>query len=155
MQEIGKSYYFKGDYKSAYRYYKRFNAMQKMFKVDIFRGESLKMGIVWDKLGMKEEAKEYFRIYKEYAFNDKSVYRDLSLMAYYAWLGDQQKALDHMKLFSKENDYQYWILFMADEPLFNSFSNRPEFKEAMATIEKKFWDNHKKIRAMLEEKGLL
>src|SRR6478609_4255649 len=78
MQEIGKSYYFKGDYKSAYRYYKRFNAMQKMLKVDIFRGESLKMGIVWDKLGMKEEAKEYFRIYKEYAFNDKSVYRDLS-----------------------------------------------------------------------------
>ncbi|HEV8515583.1 MAG TPA: helix-turn-helix domain-containing protein [Cyclobacteriaceae bacterium] len=155
MQEIGKSYYFKGDYKAAYRYYKRFNAMQKLLKVDIFRGESLKMGIVWDKLGMKEEAKEYFRIYKEYAFSDKSIYKDLSLMAYYAWLGDQQKALDHMKLFSNENDYQYWILFMADEPLFDKIRNRPEFKEAMITIEKKFWDNHKKIRMMLEEKGLL
>lgn len=155
MQEIGKSYYFKGDYKTAYRYYKRFIAMQQTLKVDIFRNESLKIGIVFDKLGMKEEAASYYKIYKEYAFNDKSIYKNLSLMAYYAWLGDQQKALDHMKLFSKEDDYQYWILFLADDPLFVHIRSLPEFKKVMTVIEKKFWDNHKKIRAMLEEKGLL
>jgi TolB-like protein/AraC-like DNA-binding protein/Tfp pilus assembly protein PilF len=155
MQEIGKSYYFGRDYKNAYKYYKRFIAMRRTLQVDVFKNESLKMGIVFDKLGMKEEAATQFKIYKEYAFSDKSIYKNLNLMAYYAWMGDQQKALEQLKLFSKEDNFQYWIVFLADDPLFDNIRNLPEFKKVMTTIENKFWDNHKKIRAMLEEKGLL
>ncbi len=155
MQEIGKLYYVKRDYKSAYQYYKRFIAMKQRLQLDIYKNENLKIGIVLDKLGMNEEAKEYFKTFKEYALGDKSIYKDLNWMGYYAWIGDQQKALEHMKLFSKEDNVQYWILFLADDPLFDNIRNLPEFKKVMSTIEKKFWDNHNRIRAMLEEKGLL
>lgn len=155
MQEIGKLYYVTRDYKTAYQYYKRFIAMKQALQVDIYKNESLKIGIVLDKLGMKEEAATYFKIFKEYAFNDKSIYKNLNLMGYYAWLGDQQKAMEHFRLFSKEDNIQYWILFLADDPVFDELKKLPGFKQVMTAIEKKFWDNHKKIRAMLEEKGLL
>jgi TolB-like protein/AraC-like DNA-binding protein/Tfp pilus assembly protein PilF len=155
MQELGRSYYFQRDYKNAYRYYKRFVAARQAQQVDIYKNESLKIGIVLDKLGMKEEAKKYFNIFKEYAFNDKSIYKNLYWMAYYAWMGDQQQAMDHMKLFSKEENVQYWILFLASDPVFDRMRNLPEFKRTMSAIEKKFWGNHEKIRATLEEKGLL
>jgi tetratricopeptide (TPR) repeat protein len=155
MQEVGKSYYFQRDYKNAYHYYKRFIAMKQVLHVDIYKNESLKIGIVLDKFGMKEESAAYFKTFKEYAFSDKSIYKSLNLMGYYAWLGEPQKAMEQMKLFSKEDNVQYWILFLADDPVFDELKKLPEFRQVMAVIEKKFWDNHKKIRSMLEEKGLL
>jgi len=155
MQEVGKLYYVKRDYKNAYQYYRRFIAMKQALKVDIYKNEDLKIGIVLDKLGMREEAAAYFKTFKEYAFSDKSIYKDLNLMGYYAWMGDQQKALDHMKLFAKEDNVQYWVLFLADDPVFDELKKLPEFRKVMTNIENKFWDNHKKILVMLEEKGLL
>jgi len=154
-QEIGKSYYFQRDNKNAYLYYKKFTDIRQALKLDIFRNEDLKIGIVFDKLGMKEKSQEYFKSFKEFAFSDNSIYKNLNLMGYYAWLGDQPKAMEHMKLFAKEDNVQYWILFLADDPVFDELKKNPEFKQTMAAIEKKFWANHKKIRGMLEEKGLL
>ena len=155
MQEIGKSFYYQHDYKNAYSYYKKFTDIRQALNLDIFKNEDLKIGIVFDKLGMKEKSPAYFTSFKEFAFNDNSIYKNLNLMGYYAWAGDQQKAMEHMKLFAKEDNVQYWILFLADDPVFDDLKKLPEFKQVMAAIEKKFWDNHKKIRAMLEEKGLL
>ncbi len=155
MQEVGKLYYVMRDYKSAYGYYKRFIKMKQAMQVDIYKNENLKIGIVFDKLGMKEEAATYFKTFKEYAVSDKSIYKDLNWMGYYAWMGDQLKAMQHLKLFSKEDNVQYWILFLADDPVFDDTKKLPEFNHVMASIEKKFWENHKKIRLELEEKGLL
>ncbi|MBI3483334.1 MAG: helix-turn-helix domain-containing protein [Bacteroidetes bacterium] len=155
LQEIGKSCFYQRDYKNAYRYYKKFIEVKQAQHLDIYKNENLKIGMVLYKLGMKEKSEEYFKSFKEYAFSDNSIYKNLNLMGYYAWMGDQQKAMEHMKLFSKEDNIQYWILFLADDPVFDNMRNLPEFKKAMAAIEKKFWDNHKKIRVMLEEKGLL
>ena len=155
LQEIGKSYYYGRDYKNAYRYYKRFIEVRQAKQLDIYKNESLKIGIVLSKLGMKEKSDEYIKIFKEYALNDKSIYKALNLMGYYAWLGDQQKAMENMRLFAKEDNIQYWILFLPEDPVFDDIKKLPEFKQLFAGIEKKFWDNHKKIREMLEEKGLL
>ena len=60
-----------------------------------------------------------------------------------------------MNLFAKEDNLQYWVLFLADDPEFDGIKNLPEFKKLMRNIENKFWDNHKKLRLLLEEKGLL
>jgi len=154
-QEVGKSYYFQQDYKNAYIYYKKFIAARQAQQLDIFKNEDLKIAIVFDKLGMKEKSEEYIKSFLQFADQDKSIYRNLNFMNYYAWKGDQQKAIEHMKLFSKEDNFHYLILFMAGDPVFHDIKNLPEFKKIMSSIEKKFWDNHKKIRAMLEEKALL
>jgi len=155
MQEVGKSYYFDRDYKNAYKYYKRFVDIRQAQQLDIFKIEDLRIAITLYKLGMKEKSEEFVKSYKAYADRDKSIYKNLSLMGYYAWKGENQKALEHLKLFSKEDNFQYWIIFLADDPLLDNLKNLPEFKKILSDIENKFWDNHKKIRATLEEKGLL
>ena len=92
----------------------------------------------------------------EYAENDRSIYKDLSLAVYYSYKGNTQKALEHLKLFSQQDNYHYWtILFLEMDPLVNNIKELPEFKQLMDAIEKKFWENHKKIKATLEEKKLL
>jgi hypothetical protein len=74
---------------------------------------------------------------------------------YYAYLKDSKKTLDHLKLFSKVDNYQYWILLLERDPLVKPFRNLPEFKTVLHTIKTKFWDKHKEIKVSLEEKGLL
>ncbi len=155
MQEIGKSYYFQGDYKNAYKYYKRFVDIKQAQQLDIFKNENLRIGIVLDKLGMKEKSEEFIKSFKEFADHDQSIYKYVNLMGYYAWLGENKKALECMKLFSKEDNLQYWILFLADDPVLAKIRDTTEFKKTMGDIEKKFWDNHNKIKITLEEKGLL
>ncbi|MCI0751367.1 MAG: hypothetical protein L0Y35_05980, partial [Flammeovirgaceae bacterium] len=61
---------------------------------------------------------------------DQSIYRNLGLSAYYTYTGNQQKAIEHMKLFSKEDNVQYWIiLFLESDPLMEKIANNPEFKK--------------------------
>jgi hypothetical protein len=79
----------------------------------------------------------------------------LSWSGYYAWIGNQQKAIAHLQLFAKEDNLQYWSLFLADDPVYDGIKSIPEFKKAVSDIEKKFWDNHNKLKLLLEEKGLL
>jgi TolB-like protein/AraC-like DNA-binding protein len=154
-QEIGKICYTMRDYPGAYHYYKRFIDARDARQMDIYKIESLNIGMVMDRLGMKEKSKAFILTFKEYADNDLSIYKNLSLTAYYAWMDDNKKALEHLALFSKEDHFQYFILFLTDDPVMDHIENLPEFKKIMTDIETKFWNNHKKIRATLEEKGLL
>lgn len=156
LQEIGKVCYFMRDYKAASQYYKEFTAIKKAHKLDMFAAEDAKIAVVWDKIGMKAESDALFNAYLEYAENDRSIYKDLSLAVYYSYKGDSQKALEHLKLFSQQEDYHYWtILFLEKDPLVDNIKELPEFQQLMDAIEKKFWENHKKIKATLEEKKLL
>lgn len=155
LQEVAKVHYLTRDYEGAYRYYKKFIALRQALKLDIYRHESMKIAYVLDKVGRKEESEEYLRIFKQYADNDRTIYKHLNLAGYYAYLGDTQKSIEHMKLFSKEDNFQYWILLYDDDPITETIKNNPEFKETMNEIETRFWNTHKKIRVTLEEKGLI
>jgi len=108
----------------------------------------------WD---MPEESEKYFQEYLEYAENDQSIYKDLSLSAYYAYSGDTEKAIEHMKLFSKQENYPYWyILFLEmDDPLFQNVDPLPEFQKILREIDVKFWKYHKEIRDSMKKKGLI
>jgi len=74
---------------------------------------------------------------------------------YYFYLRDSQKAIDHLRLFSKEDNYQYWVLLLPNDPVVDSVKDLPEFKKVMHDIETRFWDTHDKIRKSLEEEDLL
>ena len=90
---------------------------------------------------MKEESEKYFTSYKEYAENNQSIYRHMNLAAYYSYLGETDKAIEHLELFSEEDNYFYWILVFPDiDPMIDNIRGLPEYKRIMKKIDKKFWD---------------
>jgi len=156
MQEVGKIYYYMRDYENAYKYYKKFTDIKKAQNLDLFPEENSKIGVVFAKMGQKEESDNYFEKYKEYAENDTSIYNNLSLSMYYSYTGDTKKALEHLKLFSQQDNYFFWvIIFLEMDPLIDNIKDTPEFKKIMKDIENKFWNNHKQIKISLERKKLI
>ena len=156
MQEVGKVYYYLRDYENAYRYYKKFIEIREAYNLDIYRSENDKIGVVLSEMGLIEESKKIFKEFKNYAENDKSIYKHLNLAVYYSYMGETEKAIENMKLFSKQNNYHYWtILFLEMDPLVDNIKDLPEFKKTFSDIKTKFWTYHKQIKASLEEKELL
>jgi len=156
IREIGMICYYMRDYESAYTYYKRFIELKEALNLNVDRGENAKIGVVLSKVGLKEESEIYFKDFLDYAVNDKSIYKHLSLAVYYSYKNDTKNAIDHMELFSQQDNYPYWyILFIDIDPLFDNINDLPEFKKILNDIKNKFWNSHKQIKASLEEKELL
>jgi TolB-like protein/AraC-like DNA-binding protein len=156
LQDIGKVCYYMREYDSAYHYYKRFIRIRETRQLDVYRHENLTIGITLDKVGLHQKAKEYIESYKAYMDQDQSLYKNLGLSGYYTYTGDVPRALEHLRLFSKEDDYFYWIvLFGPDDPAGDALRDHPEFKKLTKEIERKFWNRHRIIRETLEEKGLI
>ena len=124
--------------------------------MDIYGSENGKIAFVLSKLGLAEESRKYLNDFKEYAENDKSIYKHIHLAMFYSYKGDIENAIEQMKLFSQEDNYFYWILvlFKAD-PLIDNIKDLPEFNKIFGKLETKFWKSHKQIKASLEEKQLL
>lgn len=156
IQEVGKAYYYLGEYEGAFAYYKKFNEIREAYKLDVYAGENAKIGLVFSEMGLKEESEKYFANHKNYADNDKSIYKDLSLAAYYSFHGNTDAAIEHLRLFSQQDNYFYWIvIFIEMDPLFDNIKDHPEFRKILDDIEIKFWNYHEQIKASLEDKELL
>ena len=155
LQEIGKIYHYEGDDENAYRYYKRFIELRKTSQLEVFQQVDLTIATVLSKMGLEKEAENYVASFKEFADNDQSIYKHMHLAMYHLYQKNSQKAMEHLKLFSQEDNYQYWILLLPQDPIMDPIRNHPDFKDVINTIESKFWDRHREIKASLEEKGLL
>lgn len=156
MQEVAKSYYYMRDYEGAYAYYKRFMDIREEHNLDIYVYENAKIGLVMSEMGMMEESDKLFQSYKDYADNNESIYKDLNLAVYYAFHSQIDLALNHLKLFSEQDNFHYWtILFLKIDPLLDNILDHPRYKKIIHDIENKFWDNHKKINATLVKNELL
>ncbi len=151
IQEIGKICYYMRDYETSYEYYKRFIAIKDAQNLNVYRGENLKIGLVLSKMGETAKSEEYFNDYLEFAENNKSIYKHLSLAMYYSYMGDTKKSIEQMKLFSQQDNYEYWIIvFLKIDPLIDTIKDIPEFKKILNDIEIKFWNNHKQLKASFE-----
>mgnify|MGYP002725538843 CR=1 FL=1 len=156
LQEVGKTYYYLRDFDSSYYYYGKFIGIKEALNLDLFKSENAKIAIVLSKVGQNDKSKKYLSNYKNYADNDKSIYKHLSLAMYYSQKGDTKNAIEQMRLFAQQDNYNYWaILFLPIDPLIDNIVGLSEFKEIFTEIESKFWNNHKRIKASLEEKGVL
>ncbi len=156
MQETAKICYFMGDYDCAYQYYSQFLEIRATQNLDIYRGENAKIAFVLSEMGLEEESEQLFEDYKEYAENDPSIYRHLSLAVYNSYTGDTRRAIEEMRQFSQQENYHYWIiLFLKLDPLLDPMKDSPEFNDLYNTIETKFWENHRRLKESLEEKNLL
>jgi len=157
MKELGVISYFMHDFESAYGYYHRMFEIVNDQGLDLYSGEKAKMGVILSELGRATESENYFQDYLEYAENDQSVYKHLSLAAYYSYMGDRTRAIENMELFSGQEKYPYWyVLFLGmDDPLFNNVKDLPQFQKVLKEIEFNFWKYHKQIKDSLKEKELL
>lgn len=155
LQDVAKVYYYKRDYDSAYFYYQKFINQREAAHLNIYVHQNATIGVVFDKMGFKEEAKAFFADYLEFAKQDESIYKNIMLSVYYAYHNDFEKSLQYLELFSEEDNYQYWVVLFNEDPLTEKIRDLPEHKRLMNKIKIKFWKNHERIRAFLEEEGLI
>lgn len=155
QMHIGKTYYTMRDYENAYKYLSKFMERRRSMGLNIFKDADLTMAIVLSRLGRDEEAKEYFDMFKAYADEDKSKYKNMNLALYYAAIGEGEQAIKHLELFSEEDNFVHIVLLVRDDPVVDSIKDRPEFRSVMQKLESKFWSTNKRIRKTLAEKELL
>jgi TolB-like protein/AraC-like DNA-binding protein/Tfp pilus assembly protein PilF len=156
MQEVGKFYYFQEKYDSAFYYYDKFEKIKESNGLNIYPQENLKIGIVYDKMGLKDKAEDYFKAYTEYCKNDESIYQPASLAMKYLHEGNPNLAMKQFQIFATKNDYQYWILlFLEKEPLMKSLKNHPDYGVVIQKIRDRFWENHSQLKKSLEDKDLI
>jgi len=156
LQEVAKFHYYQEDYDTALIYYEKFVVARKKYNLDIYSNEDIKIGMVYEKAGLDEQASKFFASYAEHCENDESIYKPASIAALYTHEGKIDEAIEQLKVFETKSNYQYWILlFMEIDPVFKPLKNHPEFNEVMQKIEDQFWDRQHQLKKSLEEKGLL
>ncbi len=156
VQEVGKICYYLREYESAYNYYKAFDETRKIYNLNIYRSEDIKIATVFSKTGHTNEAQNLVEKYKLYAENDESVYSNVNKAMYYSYNGDYKQALEYLKLFSQEDQYFYWILLFAPiDPLFEEIKDSQEFKQIFKEMETNFWKNHEELKSVLKKKRLI
>lgn len=155
LQDLAKSYYFNRDFDSANYYYERFIKMREVAQLDIYRHEHATIALVFEEVGKLEESKRYFADYLDFFSTDQSIYKNLALSVYYAHLNDFKKSIEYLELFSKEDNYMYWVVLFPNDPLVDKIQDSPEHIRLMKKIEDKFWENHRRLRKTLEDKDLL
>jgi tetratricopeptide (TPR) repeat protein len=156
LQELGKICYYMRDFKTSYKYFKKFSDVRTQYNLDIFKHMDAHIGYVYKEMGFIEESQKYFRDYKNYVDNNTSIYKNLELSMYFAYHNQTDKSIEHFKLFSQEDDYHYWvILFLKIDPLWNNVVEDQEFQKIFDKIESKFWKNHNRIKKTLQQKKLI
>ncbi len=156
MQEVAKFYYFQEQYDSAYYYYEKFVKLKKKNGLDIYPQEDLKIGIVFEKMGLNKEATDFYNAYSKYCENDQSIYQPASMAFKYLHEEEFDLSIEQFEIFAAKNNFQYWILiFLEKDPLIESLKNHPEFDETIQKIKDRFWENQTQLKKSLEDKGLL
>ncbi|MFT5749810.1 MAG: tetratricopeptide (TPR) repeat protein, partial [Ancylomarina sp.] len=156
LQEVAKLHYYKEDYETAFLYYEKFVEARKKHSMDIYPQEDLKIGLVYQKMGLNEQASDFFKTYAEYCEKDQSIYKSMSLAMMYVNEGKNQQAIEQLKIFATQNNFQYWILIFTEiDPLIKPLKNHSEFNEIIQKIKDHFWENQVKLRKSLESKGLI
>ncbi len=156
LQEVAKLYYYQENFDTAFLYYEKFVEARIKHSMDIYSHEDIKIGLVYEKMGLDEQASDFFASYADYCENDESIYKSLSVAALYTLEGKMDEAIEQLNIFSAKSNYQYWIvLFLEADPVFKPLKNNPEFSEVVQKIEDRFWENQTQLKESLVEKGLL
>lgn len=156
LQEVAKIFYYQEDYDSAFYYYEKFVMARERFDLNIYPQEDVKISMVYKKKGLDAQASKFFNSYAEYCEKDQSIYKSASMAVKYAYEGKTDKAIEQLKIFATQDNYQYWIvLFMDEDPLMKTLKNHPEFNGIIQQIEDRFWEKQKILNKLLESKGLI
>ena len=124
MQEVAKFYYYQEEYDSAFYYYEKYVNIKQKEGLNIYPQEDLKIGIVYEKMGLAKQAADFYSAYAVYCENDKSIYQPASMAMKYLHEGEFDLAIEQLNVFAANNNYQYWILlFLEIDPLMKNLSD--------------------------------
>lgn len=156
IQEVAKICYYRRDYESAYKYYQKYLGIKKMLQLSVYPQEDIKIAFTCQQLGKTQEAEQFLASYKHFADNDRSIYRSLNLSTYYAATGQNEEALNQLKLFAGQKNFQYWIvLFLPIDPIMDAVRVQPGYSGTFKQIKANFKQFHNEVKESLEEKGLI
>ena len=129
---------------------------EEKYGLDTYPNEDIKIGMVYEKMGLDEKADNFFRAYADYCETDQSIYKSFSTAIKYVQEGKNDQAIEQLKVFAKQDNYKYWILvFMEIDPIMSLLKSHPEYDETIQNIKDRFWENQAQLRKSLEEQGLI
>ena len=135
---------------------KNLSDAREKYGLDIYPQEDVKIAVVYKKKGLNAQAAKFFNAYAEYCEKDQSIYKSASMAVKYAYEGENDKAIEQLKVFATQDNYQYWVLLFLDtDPLIKPLKSHPEFNGIMQKIEDRFWEKQNKLKKLLEKKGLI
>jgi TolB-like protein/AraC-like DNA-binding protein/Tfp pilus assembly protein PilF len=156
LQDVANFHYYQEDYNKAFFYFEKFIRAKEAYGLDIYPHEDIKIGMVYKKMGLDTQAANFFSAYAEFCETDQSIYKSASLITKYVQEGENDQAIEQLKIFATQDNYKYWFLvFMEIDPLIKTLKNDPEFDEVMQKINDRFWQNQAKLSKSLVVKGLL
>ena len=155
-QELAKICYFQQDYNAAYKYYSQYLGIKNALKMDVYAQEDIKIAYTCMMLGKDEEAAKFLEIFKAFADQGNSVYKEMNLCAYYATTGNIDEAMSHLEQFSQQKQFHYWtVLFFPIDPVLSKLKDQRDYKKYFRKIESNFSEFHEQLEKSLSEKGLI
>nr|MBX2817740.1 helix-turn-helix domain-containing protein [Saprospiraceae bacterium] len=156
LQEVANFYFYEENYDSAFYFFEKFVRAKEANGQDIYPQADIRIGKVYEKMGLEEQSKDFYQAYAEYCENDQSIYKSASLAMKYANEGEVDLAIEQLNIFSKQDNFWYWMLvFIKVDPLTNPLKDNPAFDEVMKKIEDRFWQNQAKLKNSLKKEGLI
>ena len=156
LQGVAKFYFYEENYDSAFYYFEKFVSAREANGLDIYTQEDIRIGKVYEMMGLDEKSRGFYQSYADYCENDESIYKSASLAVKYANEGEIDQALEQLNIFATQDNFQYWMLvFLKIDPLINPLKEHPAFDDVMQKIEDQFWENQSRLKESLEEKGLI
>ena len=161
LHDIMDLWFHLGNNKTALEWAKKYEKIEMMvngkIKPDSFRGylymdngENDKAK--WEFEGTKTLCNDRIKYNNPFA-QERYVYGLLS--AIYAMQGDKQMALDYFSEMTKRKTISHLALIQVKNlPIYDNISNEPEFREMIQILEKKYLEEHEKIKKLLIRKGL-
>ena len=160
---FGEGFMMIGDYVQSLKYFKKWlEGSQSLISGSVYGMH--RVGWAYWMNGMKEEGEAYFRKQIDYCNRILEMghvlettsrnYYDLA--ATYAFTGEMEKAYDNLRKFAKSPILKRnYIMYITNDPLFNSIRNEPEFQKIARDVETKYQAEHERVRKWLEENNML
>jgi len=158
---LGMDYCNLGQYEKSLEYYRKLqkdtNSLDRMAFSNIIR-----IAHAYWLNGFEAEAESYFK--KGLELHNEVVELDriqkfesyYPLAAYYAFMGDRDKAYEYLRLYCQVQSPPYYMVKdLTYASLFDSIRDEPEFHHIVRDVEAKFQAEYERVRLWLEENDML
>lgn len=155
LKDLTKMYTINQDIDSAMKYADRFVALRDAQSSKAFEGEDINLAYLYREKGLLEKAERFEKTYEAYCKRDQTIHKGALTAMLHAYRGEDDQAIEQLKVFAAQDNFQYWFLLMDQDPLLQSVVAHPNFPEVFGDIQEVFWDNHDRLKETLESEGLL
>ncbi len=156
LRSVFTNYFLTRDFVNANVFYQKINHIDTFSSIWVGKDFS-RLSVMFEKLGMENEAKEAFNYFKNTDRSASNSYvLSTELARLYSLENNKQKAFEQLNIFSHQNSFfRYSIRMLIDDAVYDNIRNEPDFIKIYNKIDTKFWKDHERIQKVLEEKGLI